>query len=184
VDPMVEVSASAQPARPDLGAIFDEQFGYVWSTLRRLGVREAEIEDLCHDVFLRVHARLADYDPTRPIRPWLFGFAYRLASDYRRLARHRLELNGVHVEARDPTQPVDERMVEAERGQLVRAALDAMDLERRAVLVLHYVDGVPVGEIAETLEIPLNTAYSRLRLAREQLAFAVKTLAAREVHRG
>lgn|GEM_PF-3465459 len=84
--PTVEVSAGAQPARPDLAAIFDEQFGYVWSTLRRLGVREAEIEDLSHDVFLRVHARLADCDPTRPIRPWPFGFAYRLASDYRRLA--------------------------------------------------------------------------------------------------
>ncbi|MGD0679828.1 MAG: RNA polymerase sigma factor [Polyangiaceae bacterium] len=180
---MGKVSPSAQPARPDLAGIFDEQFGYVWSTLRRLGVREADIEDLSHEVFLRVHARLADYDPARPIRPWLFGFAYRLASDYRRLARHRMELNGVHVEAEDPAQPVDERMAVAERRKLVRSALDAMDLERRAMLVLHYVDGVPVGEIAEALAIPLNTAYSRLRLAREELAAAVETIAAREVHR-
>jgi RNA polymerase sigma-70 factor (ECF subfamily) len=42
---------------------------------------------------------------------------------------------------------------------------------------------VPVGEIAEALAIPLNTAYSRLRLAREELAAAVETIAAREVHR-
>jgi RNA polymerase sigma-70 factor (ECF subfamily) len=73
----------------------------------------------------------------------------------------------------------------AEQKAFLDRALSEMDLDRRAVLVLHDVDGVPVPEIAGALSIPLNTAYSRLRLAREELARAVKILSERrEVPRG
>jgi RNA polymerase sigma-70 factor, ECF subfamily len=170
------VSALASPVRPDMGAIFDDHFDYVWNTLRRLGVRDVDLEDLSHEVFLKVHGRLDDYDAARPMRPWLFGFAYRVAADHRRLARHRLEVLGAPVEAVDPVRPPDERIEADEERVLVDAALAQMSFERRAVLVLHDVEELPVPAIAEELGIPLNTAYSRLRLAREELAAAVKRL--------
>ena len=53
-------------------------------------------------------------------------------------------------------------------------ALDALDLDRRSVFVMHELDGQAVPEIARTLSIPLNTAYSRLRLARRDFVDAVK----------
>jgi RNA polymerase sigma-70 factor (ECF subfamily) len=159
-----------------MGAVFDEHFDYVWNTLRRLGVRESDLEDLAHEVFLKVHARLADYDAARPMRPWLFGFAYRVASDHRRLARHRLEVLGAPIEATDPVRPPDERIEAHEEHTLLEAALAGMDFDRRAVLLLHDVDEVPVPAIALELGIPVNTAYSRLRLAREELAIAVNRL--------
>jgi RNA polymerase sigma-70 factor (ECF subfamily) len=53
------------------------------------------------------------------------------------------------------------------RRKLVLAGLDAIELSRRAVFVLHELDGVTCEEIARTLEIPLGTVYSRLRLARQ-----------------
>lgn len=173
------VGASESQPRPSMGAIFDEYFDYVWNSLRRLGVYESDLEDLSHEVFLRVHARLADYDPSRPIRPWLFGFAYRIAADHRRLARHRHEVFGAPVEAVDPIKPADEHIAAAEERALVEAALASLDFDRRAVLVLHDVEEVPVPAIAADLGIPLNTAYSRLRLAREDLAAAVKRLRGR-----
>jgi RNA polymerase sigma-70 factor (ECF subfamily) len=159
-----------------MGAIFDDHFDYVWNTLRRLGVRDVDLEDLAHEVFLKVHGRLDDYDTARPMRPWLFGFAYRVAADHRRLARHRLEVLGAPVEAVDPVRPPDERIEADEERVLVDAALAQMSFERRAVLVLHDVEELPVPAIAEELGIPLNTAYSRLRLARDELAAAVKRL--------
>jgi RNA polymerase sigma-70 factor, ECF subfamily len=163
-----------------MGAVFDAHFDYVWNILRRLGVRESDLEDLAHEVFLKVHGRLDDYDPTRPMRPWLSGFAYRVAADHRRLARHRIEVLGVPVEAVDPVRPPDERIEAGEERALVEVALAGMDFDRRAVLVLHDVEDVPVPAIAEELGIPLNTAYSRLRLAREELATAVKRLRRRQ----
>ncbi len=71
-------------------------------------------------------------------------------------------------------------LVDAANRSLVAQALDTLDLDRRAVVVLHDVDEVSVPEIAAALGIPLNTAYSRLRLGREALSAAVKRLRARE----
>ena len=170
------VAPRPSPQQPDLGAIFDEHFDYVWTTLRRLGVRESDLEDLSHEVFLKVQGRLDDYDATRPLRPWLFGFAYRVAADHRRLARHRFEVFGAPVEAIDPVLPADARLQADEERELVEAALDKLDLERRAILLLHEVEEQPVPAIARALGIPVNTAYSRLRMAREQLATAVARL--------
>jgi RNA polymerase sigma-70 factor (ECF subfamily) len=173
---MDSVSSASSKARPDLGAVFDEHFDYVWNALRRLGAREADLEDLVQEVFLRVHLRRGQYDATRPIRPWLFGFAFRVAADYRRLARHRVEAPYEPFEAVDPAPPADRHVEGREEHALVQAALEAVELERRAVFVLHDLDEVPVPAIAETLGIPLNTAYSRLRLAREEFAAAAKRL--------
>jgi RNA polymerase sigma-70 factor (ECF subfamily) len=162
--------------RPDIGAIFDEHFDFVWNTLRRLGVHSGDIEDLAHEVFLKVYARLDDYDSSRPLRPWLAGFVCRVAADYRRLARHRIEVYGSPIEAQAPVVAADERLQAADDRSLLNAALAVLDFDRRAVLVLHDVDDVPVPSIAAELGIPLNTAYSRLRLAREELATAVRRL--------
>jgi RNA polymerase sigma-70 factor (ECF subfamily) len=179
---MRTVPSDSRSPRPNVRSVFEEHFDYIWSTLQRLGVREVDLEDLAHEVFLRVHARLDQYDPMRPIRPWLFGFAYRIAADHRRLARHRMELL-VEVESIDPRPSADDAMASREQRALLRAALDAMDIESRALLVAHHVDGVAVPEIAEALGIPLNTAYSRLRLARTKLAAATNELTKQEVRR-
>jgi RNA polymerase sigma-70 factor (ECF subfamily) len=169
--------STGPPSAPDLARLFDEHFAYVWASLRRLNVRDADLEDQAHEVFLKVHARLAEYDPTRPIRPWLFAFAFRVASDYRRLARHRIEVLGSSaVEAVDPEGQADARIQAAQDRALLMAALETLELERRAVLLLHEIDEVPIPGVAQALGIPVGTAYSRLRLARQELAAALKRL--------
>jgi RNA polymerase sigma-70 factor, ECF subfamily len=165
-------SASAQSFR----AIFQAELGYVWGTLRRLGVSDRDAEDVAHDVFLRVYEKLGSYDPTRPLRPWLFGFAFRAASDYRRLARHRVEVMGAEHDAPAGTPPADAEIARAEDRMLIERALDAIDVDRRAVLVAYEIDECPMKEIAEALEIPVFTAYSRLRVAREELQANVARL--------
>jgi RNA polymerase sigma-70 factor (ECF subfamily) len=166
---------SSRPA-PDLSAVFDEHFDYIWATLRRLGVRDADREDLVHEVFLKVHARLHDYDASRPLRPWLFGFAYRVAVHYHRLARHRIEVPGRPDDTAAASVPADEAIAALEERQLLLSALHAIDFEHRVVLVMHDIDEVPTTAIARVLEIPLNTVYSRLRVGRKQLANAVTKL--------
>lgn len=176
------VEVSTTEARPDFRAIFRSECSYVFHSLRRLGVHERDIEDVAHDVFLAIHKKLDDYDPARPLRPWIFAFAFRFASDYRKLARHRREKLSDRDDPADPpdsTQSLDER-IDAERSRkLVLEGLEALDLEKRAVFVMHEIDGNPVPAVATALGIPLNTAYSRLRLAREQFATAIKRLKSR-----
>jgi len=80
------------------------------------------------------------------------------------------------AEAWDETTPVDEKLAKRERRDLVIEALRAVDESRLPVFVMHEIDGVAMPEVAEALEIPLNTGYSRLRLARDEFKAAVKRL--------
>jgi RNA polymerase sigma-70 factor (ECF subfamily) len=152
--------------------VFREQFSYVCRTLRRFGVREGDLDDVAQDLFVAVHGRFTEWDRKRPIRPWLVSFAYRFAANYARLARHRVEpgLNeDAPSRARSPEQNAEERQAQA----LVIEALQYVKLERRPVLTMHDIDGFSPSEIARALEIPLNTVYSRLRLARQDFRAGV-----------
>src|SRR6185369_2486710 len=92
------VSTSKRPPKPPAatasgGPSFEELYRdcqrYVWHVLRRLGVPEAEREDLVHEVFLNVHRSLHTFDASRPILPWLHGIAFHVAANHRKLVRHR-----------------------------------------------------------------------------------------------
>jgi RNA polymerase sigma-70 factor (ECF subfamily) len=161
--------------------MFDEHFAYVWGVLRRLGVRAEDAEDRALEVFVAVHDKLSTFDLARPVRPWLFGFAYRVASHARRGEVRRREILGVDPSLPAPAALPDEQLAAAEEWQLLAAALDTLDLERRAVVVMHDWDDEPMPEVARALAIPLNTAYSRLRLGRADLAAAVKAHQRRRV---
>ena len=158
--------------------LMEAHCSYVWTSLRRLGVAPSDCEDLMQEVFCRVHRALPSLDPTRTVRPWLFGFAMRVASEHRRLARHKREVM-TETDVADTGPSADEAMASAQRRQVVAQALDALDADKRAVLILHDLDEVPVPEIARALDIAEGTAYSRLRAAHTQFAAAVRRLASR-----
>jgi RNA polymerase sigma-70 factor (ECF subfamily) len=180
VDP--ETDDLARPLPPTFRAIFEAESSYVLNSLRRLGVFERDLDDLTHDVFLAVHLRFGEYDPSRPVRPWLFAFAVRVAAAYRRRARHRLEvIDGAEEAVDERAGPAEEQIVSREDRRLVIEALDALELDRRAVLVMHDLDGESMPEIARSLSIPLNTGYSRLRLARAEFEAALKRLRPRRL---
>src|SRR5690349_2948629 len=126
-----------QPAFQD---VFRAHYGYVWHSVRRLGVAERDSDDMANEVFVRVYQRFATYDVARPLKPWLFAFVARVAADYRKLARHRRELLGDDgPEAQVP--PVAEALVDArDDRQVLARALDALDLDKRIVVVAHDID--------------------------------------------
>jgi RNA polymerase sigma-70 factor (ECF subfamily) len=165
---------------PELPAIYREHFQFVWHTLRRLGVPARDLPDVTHDVFLVVHKKLGDYDRSRPMKPWLFGIAFRVASDRARkfsTHRERLEEGPEAVAGDDDALLLLEK---AEAKKLFEASLERLDLEKRAVFVLHEIEEQPAPAIAESLGIPLNTVYSRLRVARETFAKAARRVASQE----
>jgi RNA polymerase sigma-70 factor, ECF subfamily len=163
-------------------AVFQREFDYVWASLRRLGVHDRDAEDVAQELFVHVYRRLDDYDPTRPLRPWLFAFAFRCASDWRRLARHRVEAHEDPDHRPGQTLSADAAVERAQDHALVLQALDHVDLERRGVFILFELDQVPMKEVADALGLPLFTAYSRLRVAREEFTAAVRRIRAREPH--
>jgi RNA polymerase sigma-70 factor (ECF subfamily) len=174
-DAAAEAPTVAPPAIPAFKEVYDGEFLYVWNSLRRLGVSSQDLEDVAHEVFMAIFRRLPSFDPRRPLRPWIFGVAYRTVLEQRRRRRNRRE-SALEGGIPDPVPRADERLQGQEERQLVVEALQSIQSERRAVFVMFELDGHPMPEIAVALGLPLNTAYSRLRLARKEFADAVRFL--------
>ena len=153
---------------------FQRELDYVYRTLRRLGTAPSEVDDLAQELFLALRRSWSEYDPERPLRPYLFGIAFRIASAHQRKRSREVAFGIVEIDDTGPG-PDDALQIKQARA-LVLAALERVPLPRRAVLVMHELDDVPVSEVASALSIPLFTAYSRLRKARKELAAAVRRL--------
>lgn len=140
--------------------------------LRRLGAAPMDVEDLAQEVCIRVFERWSVRDAARPIRPWLYAFLFRVASDHRRRARHRHPHVGVDELTASPRDGESELLAERSRSLLLRA-LEVLSDEQRQVFLLVDLEEHSVTEAAEILGVPLNTAYTRLRRARLALRDAV-----------
>ncbi len=165
-----------------LRAVYEEHFQFVWKSLRRLGVREADVADAVQDVFLVVHRKLPEFEGRSKTSTWLFGIAMRVARDRQKLAFSRRRVDDEDAISSFADDSAD-AVAHAERAQglaMLEAILDSMSIEQRAVFTLFELEGLTGEGIAELLEVPLGTVYSRLRLAREVFQKAVARQRARE----
>jgi RNA polymerase sigma-70 factor (ECF subfamily) len=155
---------------PRLDEVYRRHVGFVWRSLRRLGVDEASVEDVVHEVFVVVHRRLDAYDGRAAMTSWLYGIARGVAANHRRgrgRAQRRLELVGRAPAAPPPDDP-HTRLEQREGLDIVARFLDALDPDKREVFVLAEVEGMSGPEIAEALGTKVDTVYSRLREARRR----------------
>lgn len=158
-----------QPLTPDEECLeaFQRELDYVYRSLRRLGTPMSELDDLAQEVFLALRRNWSEYDRDRPLRPYLFGIAFRIsAAAHRKL--HREVAFGV-VEPDDGRPGPDELLQTKQVRNQVLAALELIPLKRRAILVMHDLDDVSARDISTALSMPLFTVYSRLRKARREL---------------
>jgi RNA polymerase sigma-70 factor (ECF subfamily) len=151
---------------------YDENVAFVWRNLRRLGVMDRDVEDKCQEVFVVAHRRWEEFvDRGHGPRAWLFQIVLRVASDARRhRRRHPVDPDGgIALDRQSVEAPQAAAVARKQALDLLDRALASIDMGRRAVLVLHEIEQMTAPEIARTLELPLNTVYSRLRVARIEL---------------
>jgi RNA polymerase sigma-70 factor (ECF subfamily) len=177
LQPLPSSPPEAPASEPCLEA-FLREFDYIHRTLRRLGTARSEADDLAQDVFVALRKCWSDYDPGRPLRPYLFGIAFRIAAaHHRKRKRERNREAQFEIIEVTTTDPGPENALETKQARaLVLAALEHVPLPRRAVLVMYDLDEIPVGDIASILGIPTFTVYSRLRKARREMGVAVRRL--------
>jgi RNA polymerase sigma-70 factor, ECF subfamily len=151
---------------------FQREVAFVYRSLRRLGTAPSDVEDLAQEVFLALRRSWPEFDQTRPVRAYLFGITFRIAAKHRR--KNRREIAFKLVEIPDDRPGPDDELVAKRARALLLSALEHLPLPRRAVLVMHEIDGIPVDEVAAMLGIPRFTVYSRLRKARRELESALR----------
>ena len=158
--------------RRDLARVYREHVPYVWRSLKHLGVLEADIEDIAHDVFLVVARKLDGFEERSSLKTWIYGICLRTAADYRKRAFRRYEQLG--VESREPsTQPSQDRALARSRARArLEQVLNQLDEGKREVFVLYELEELSMSEVARIVECPLQTAYSRLHAARQAVRAA------------
>jgi len=165
-----EAVATAPPAGAlDLRTLFEQHYGSVWRLLRRFGVAPAELDDHTQEVFWVAARRLGDLQPGRE-KSFLYGVSIRVASN---AARERKQLPSSIEEVAEPFDPrptPEEHLDQRQTLELLDEVLGCLPLELRTVLVLFELEGLAVAEIAELEGVPLGTASSRLRRARQEFS--------------
>lgn len=158
---------AARDAR--LRSMLQEQYDFIWRSLRRLGVPSTDVDDCAQQVFW-VAARKLEAIEAGCERAFLFSTALRVASDARRTRVRRREVpdDDETQQPCDPSPRPDEIADQRRARALLDEVLSSMPIDLRAVFVLFELEEMATADIAKLLEIPSGTAASRLRRAREE----------------
>jgi RNA polymerase sigma-70 factor (ECF subfamily) len=149
--------------------VIEQHAALVLRILGRMGVEDANVEDLAQEVFMAIHQKLAEFEGRSKLSTWIYSICLRKARDHRRRASTRREL---------PTAVIPDRSVEGNPQQdalnnegvaLLYRALDTLPLIDRQLLVLHEFEDVPVADAAQVVGCSRRTAYARLEAARARI---------------
>jgi RNA polymerase sigma-70 factor (ECF subfamily) len=165
--PAIAMAAAPAPAFDD---VYTAHVAFVWRIVRAFGVPDSGIEDAVQEVFVIVHRRLPEFEGRSAITTWLFAITRRVA-----LAHRRKGIGRTEPLAAEPTGTADTfaAVSRAQAAAIVSSILDTMDEDKRIVFALVELEQLSVPEVAAVLDIKLNTAYSRLRLARKAFETAL-----------
>lgn len=150
--------------------------------LKQVVKSESLAEDLVQDVFLRVWRARARYQPTAKFSTWLFHIAHNVASNAIRDGKRRKEYQasgnengssanlGLEQMAIASTGAMPVRKLDrAERADMVRLAIEALNERQRMALMLCKFEGLSYQEIAESMQLSVQAVKSLLSRARVNL---------------
>ena len=140
----------------------------VYRFLRRMVRSQEDAEDLTQEAFVRIYTHLRHYDPSKPLRPWIFRIASNLAISHLRKhpARTLSEDCLDTVPSADPS-PRDQASM-AQRREALARAVESLPEDTRQDITMRYQEGLSIREIAEaTNRRPgaVKMALHRARLA-------------------
>jgi len=163
------VVETSQPL--EVRTIYREHGRFVWLSLQRLGIHPSDLDDVAQDVFMVVHRRLDTFDRRARISTWLFGICMRVAANYRRRRRwtHEVLSGGGEDDRPSGLAAADDILVKREQRELAERALNRLEIAKRATFVMFEIESLSCLEIAELMNVPVGTVYSRLHSARRQL---------------
>jgi RNA polymerase sigma-70 factor (ECF subfamily) len=161
-------SESSPPASPErIAGLVREHYAFVWRLLRRLGIGEGDADDVAQQVFLAAAGRLGDVERERE-RAFLCGIALNAGARARRSLGRRREDPFESAGEREAHELNAEQLLERrQKHALLDQLLNEMPEDLRVVFVLFELEELSTRQIAELCAIPIGTAASRLRRARE-----------------
>lgn len=148
-------------------ALYETEYGFVWSAVRRFGVPTPLLEDAVQDTFIVAYRRRSSFAPG-PTRPWLYGIARGVASNYRRTARRVARKREALADA---VGPVASHSADTQASlRALDAFLGTLSAEDRELFVLSEIEGLTGPELSSALQVKTRTIYRRLDRLRSRFA--------------
>lgn len=168
--PLARSTAVAE--RAAFERFFEANVDTAWRMLACFGVPASDIEDVCQEVFIVVHRKLASFEGRSAESTWLHAICWRVWSDYRSRAHRRRELAVEVPESVAQNSPPDEAVHSARELRELTRLVEGLDDDKRAVFVLYELEGVQMKDIATIVGCPVQTGFTRLRAARKAIRAA------------
>lgn len=156
----------AAPQALSFESLYREHFAFVWRSLRGLGVLPSSLDDATQDVFVVVYRQLDGFEFRASPRTWIFSIAYHVASNYRRREQRKGGLLPLDPATAGTNVDPEGELGRARAWDFVQRFLDSLDEAKRAVFVLTQLEGLKATDVADALDTPVNTVYTRLHHAR------------------
>ena len=155
-----------------LGELYGKYRMQVFRTALAITRNRETAEDILQEVFLRLYRNAERVDTSLALAPWLYRVTANLC--YSHLSRQNRWLTTLEdvIEsiAAPPSRACPERQAEqSELQAIIQQAINLLSPNHQIVIVLHYLAGLSLKEIANILEIPEGTVKSRLHYGRENL---------------
>ena len=166
---MIAPERSSAAAQPSFAAVFDEYAPFVLRVMRHLGVPPSDLQDQSQEVFVAVFRGLPDFAGRSSLQTWLYGICLRVASNHRRRAHVRRERPVAELPEQSSAAAQHELLERRQAEPRILGLLDSLDADKREVFILYELEELPMKEVAELCQCPLQTAYSRLHAARRLL---------------
>ncbi|HEY5955683.1 MAG TPA: RNA polymerase sigma factor [Polyangiaceae bacterium] len=163
---------------PSFAELYQTYFSFIWSVTRYLGVERAEVDDVVQEIFVIIHRRMHSIEQPESVRSWIYSIIRRAVGRYRRTRRAKgtsMGVDRVEPETMQLDWSTPHSLAEqSEQVELLQTLLDKLDPPKREVFILVELEEMTAPEIAIAIGIPLNTVYSRLRAARQELDEALQ----------
>jgi RNA polymerase sigma-70 factor (ECF subfamily) len=163
-------SSDSTPEARDFSELFRDHAAFVWRVLRRFGVHDADLEDVCQEVFLVVHRRLHEFEGRSSLSTWIYEIARRSALAHLRLRPQRRE------QGPDALNTMLDAAPAADQALAQRAALDWLELslleldeDKREAFILYELEELSLADVAAAVGAPINTVHYRIQTARATL---------------
>ena len=173
--PVSDLTDLVERCKAGDGLAFREMFrnhrGDVARLALRMTGRPGDLEDLVQEVFLQVYRSIKDFRGQSRFSTWLYRLTVNVVLMQRRAARSRPVLQAASDESfgADARELPDDQLARARRVAAFYRLLDRLSDKKRAVFVLHELEGLSPSEVAKVVSAPVLTVRTRLFYARREL---------------
>jgi len=178
------IIAASEGSTEAFESIYNAYSGFVYNVAFRVVNNSDEAQEVTQEVFLTVYRKLKGFKFKSALKTWVYRIAVNMAIDYARKRSREQDQTVQYKNSKklnNSIDPVGEEIEREQQEKTISTLLESLTPDQRVCIVLRSIEDLSYQEIAESLNININTVRSRLKRAREKLIALRKEMVKNEM---